>query len=50
MKLDLQCDYSNQGTYLKEDYPITTFFDNKRFPNFFANRPINNSQNVKSVS
>ena len=26
--------------HLEEDYPITTFFENKRFSRFFANGPI----------
>ena len=35
---------------LEEDYPITTFFDNKRFSSFvFANRPIT-FINLKAVS
>ena len=26
--------------HLEEDYPITTFFENKRFLRFFTNRPL----------
>ena len=26
--------------HLEKDYPITTFFENKRFSRFFANKPI----------
>ena len=26
--------------HLEKDYPITTFFENKRFSRFFVNRPI----------
>ena len=29
-----------ESGHLEEDYPITTFFENKRFLRFFANRPI----------
>ena len=35
--------------HFKQEYPITTFFENKRFSIFFANRPINFKVNNAAV-
>ena len=38
-----------ESGHLEEDYPIRTFFENKRFSSFFANGPVI-FMNLRAVS